>query len=243
MAAALPIRPAEVFASLEKRPEGRVEGKSSGPCSRTIAVSGMAEIEVPPDRIVLSVSVLSSKNGVEEARSSVKRRRDYIRQVLRNHGMRENTYDTSTSVWKDSTAWNVRTEFTVTFADAAVCERVENVLTEKLQTGVIVSRPVFRHTQQCIEAGRQQTCLLAVQNAKSKASLIARALKEEVGRTISVCEESMDEYQREETALSTADFRITTQSQMKMAARSLQATVNIVFELKLRRTGKIGKKC
>ena len=241
MAASSPFRPAEIFASLENRPPYPVEKRSSVSDRRTITVSGTGEIEITPDRILLSVSVLSSKNSVEEARSSVKRRCDYIRQVLRNHGFRENTYETSTGVWRDSDIWNIRTEFSVTLMDAAACEKIKNILTEKLQTGVSISHPLFSHSQQSIQSGQQQVCLQAVQNARSKAVLIARALKEEVGRTISVHEESMEEFQREENVVSTS-HQVTTQRQMKMSTRVLQATVNIVFELKPSKSRRIGRK-
>jgi uncharacterized protein YggE len=240
MAASTPFRPAEIFASLESRHPNSVERQSSVPDKRSITVSGTGEIEIPPDRIYLSVSVVSSKNSVEEARSSVQRRCDYIRQVLRNHGFRENTYETSTGVKRDPRAWTIRTEFSLTFMDAAVCEKIENTLTEKLQTGVVVSNPSFSHSQQCIQSGQQQVCLQAVQNARSKAVLIARALKEEVGQAISVHEESMEEFQREENGRES--HQVNTQRQMKMFTRVFQATVNIVFELKPLKSRRVGRK-
>ncbi|XP_062511132.1 interleukin-1 receptor-associated kinase 1-binding protein 1 homolog [Corticium candelabrum] len=242
MAAALPIRPAEVFASLANRSAKRDEKTSIATESRSIMVSGVAAVEVAPDQILLSVSVVSSKNSVEEAKSSVKRRCDYIKQVLRNHSLKENEYETSTAVWKDQNAWNVRSDFSVPFVDASVCEKVENVLVEKLQTGVLVSRPVFSHTQQCIEAGRQRACLQAVQNARNKAVLIARSLKEEVGRVFSVCEESMEEIFSESNGTNVEEDVMTTRNQMKSCKRIFQATVTIVFELKPHKAGQVGRK-
>jgi len=53
-----------------------------------VQVVGTGEVFLPPDRCRLCVSVSSEKTDVDEVKSSVTRRLDYIMQAMHNHGVK-----------------------------------------------------------------------------------------------------------------------------------------------------------
>lgn len=63
------------------------QGKRN-PQPRTISVHAEGEAICPPNLFTFTITVTSAKEKLEEAQRSVKRRKDYILQVLRNHGYR-----------------------------------------------------------------------------------------------------------------------------------------------------------
>lgn len=55
--------------------------------TRLITVNGAGELKMPPDQVRFIVVITSLKPNVGEAKASVKRRSDYVYQMLRRHGL------------------------------------------------------------------------------------------------------------------------------------------------------------
>ena len=150
--------PAEILAAVKAGINRDGANNPKGDLStRKIVVSGVGEVELVPDRVHATIDVTSVKNSVEEARESVQRRAGYIRQVLRNNGLRDANHEASTTIQRNGTPENtftVRTEFALTFADPVACERVLNTLTEKLETNVTLSKPKFSQSKRRLDEAR-----------------------------------------------------------------------------------------
>lgn len=52
---------------------------------RTVTVNGTGEIKMPPNEIKLVVVIISCKANIEEAKSSVQRRYEYVYQTMRKY--------------------------------------------------------------------------------------------------------------------------------------------------------------
>lgn len=65
---------------------------------RTLSVQGQGESTCSPDNFQMTVSLSSSKPSTQEAEASVKKRSDYVLQVLRNHGLSSNCINMKTCV-------------------------------------------------------------------------------------------------------------------------------------------------
>lgn len=55
---------------------------------RHIKVNALGEVSLPPDRCKLTVRIQSQKENVEEVKSSIKRRVDYVIQTLHNNSLK-----------------------------------------------------------------------------------------------------------------------------------------------------------
>lgn len=54
---------------------------------RQIQVAGVGEVSVPPDRFSLTIRISTKKDNVQDAKNSVTRRLDYVKQTLTNHNV------------------------------------------------------------------------------------------------------------------------------------------------------------
>lgn len=52
---------------------------------RTVTVLGTGELKLPPDQVKLLIVISNSKPNLDEAKSSVQRRYEYVYQTLRKH--------------------------------------------------------------------------------------------------------------------------------------------------------------
>ncbi|CAG2209541.1 Interleukin-1 receptor-associated kinase 1-binding protein 1 [Mytilus edulis] len=161
---------------------------------RQIQVSAIGEVTHPPDRCKLVIKIVSEKNDVEEAKSSVKRRFDYVLQTLHNHSIKESDIKVYKNMRRVDSMYSLETIIEVMFCEVHKCQTVSNILVEKLDETVNVCLPQFSHAQQTLHNLRQQASLLAIHNAKQKAQEMARLVHQAVGRPLSVREEENKEW-------------------------------------------------
>ena len=104
---------------------------------RTITVHANSEIACKPDLFSLEIVVTSTKETAETAQSSVKRRSEYILQVLRKNSIKEKRIDKSTSVnrfGEDEVC--VQVHYLAQSDCLQSCEAARNVLVEKMDAAV-----------------------------------------------------------------------------------------------------------
>lgn len=96
--------PSKVYGSAMRSPrrqqhQNDIDDENTFPLSdvklieRQIQVSAVGEVTLPPDRCRLVVKIVSQKNNVDEAKSSVTRRLEYVLQTLYNHAIKVCTYN------------------------------------------------------------------------------------------------------------------------------------------------------
>lgn len=163
--------------SLVANLDGTGGGVIKDPLSRsTVSVQSSGEMWIPPDILQFTITIRNSKESLEEAQTSIKRRTDYISQVIRKNGVKSGGIVVSTDVTRGgSTAGcvdglinpgpcsggmpqsglaTVHTEVVVTCNSVEKCETIRNMLIEKLDTSVEISVITFRHTGDAKEKGR-----------------------------------------------------------------------------------------
>ena len=132
---------------------------------RTISVHASGEVTSLPDVIQFTVTAHSSKDTVEEAQASVKRRTDYIAQVARKNGIKNNGIAISTEVSKGvgkemeqgdlGGSWAaVCTEVVIKCDTLSKCEAIRNILVEKMDSSVHFSPVIFCLSTEARQAGR-----------------------------------------------------------------------------------------
>ena len=89
------------------------------------------------------------QDSVEDVKTSVNRRVDYILQTLRSHHVKD--YRMSTTLNRNEKAYRLDVEVNIEFSDFAKCEQVCNLLVEKLDETVKVSSPVLYHSPAKLE--------------------------------------------------------------------------------------------
>ena len=122
-------------------------GKSTvaTPHTRSIAVHAVGEVKCQPDVFTLTVTITSTKSTLEEAQTSIKRRHDYIHQVLRNNGLRDNNIQSYSQVTRGHGVQVVNT-LVVETGDLGTCVAVKNTIVEKLDSSVTCEDIVYRHS-------------------------------------------------------------------------------------------------
>ena len=128
-------------------------GASGSPSKRTISVQASGEVCCPPDIIKFSISVHSCKESLEAAQLSVKRRAEYILNVLHNNKFKDKDIKCSTDITKGDVAV-VQTDVYVESDSLSKCEIVRNLLIEKLDSSVQFSPINFQHTVEVKETKR-----------------------------------------------------------------------------------------
>ena len=114
---------------------------------RTITVHASSELACKPDVFSLAVSVSSTKESAEAAQNSVRRRSDYILQVLRNNGIKKKRVERSTDVSRaGEDEVSVRVELLAEAESVQACEAARNVLVAKLDATVHCSAVEPRHS-------------------------------------------------------------------------------------------------
>lgn len=126
---------------------------------RQIIVSGMGEFSLPPDRVKLVLTIVSTKSQVNEAKRSVRRRLEYIEQTLRNHGVKEQDKSLTQTIARRETMYEVKVELTAIFIDIQRYQLVQNHLAEKLDAPVVqILEPVFYHSTLRLENLKFDSC-------------------------------------------------------------------------------------
>ena len=123
--------------------------------ARTISVQATSEVVCHPDVVQFGVTVFSSKDSHEAAQTSVKRRTDYILQVLRNNGIKESkNVKMSTTVSRGDGEFTVQSKVLVEHGDLSKCEIVRNLLIEKMDSSIQFTPITFHHSSEIKELKR-----------------------------------------------------------------------------------------
>lgn len=188
------MQPTHVFASLAPRVISSNENLPDGQ-KRKVEVSGSAEITVAPDTCILSIVVTSCKEKAAEARTSVERRVEYIKQTLLNNSLPEEDIVITENLQRidkaesNKNSYCMETQIDVTFYNSLQrCMKLSSLFVEKLENSVKVLPPVLKHNQQQLESHRKRACLLAFTNARQKATELCRMLNQRLGKAINVTE-------------------------------------------------------
>lgn len=134
----------------------------------TITVHSSGEMCSLPDVIQFTVTIRSSKETVEDAQASVKRRTDYVSQVIRKNGVKNNDVTLSTEISKGGGAGTViqregqaMVDMATVYTDVVVkcdswsrCETIRNLLIEKMDSSVQFSPVSFWHSTEAKQGGR-----------------------------------------------------------------------------------------
>ncbi len=102
---------------------------------RTLSVHGQGEVECLPDIFQMTITLNSSKLSIEEAEASIKKRSDYILQVLRNNGVGEDCIKSYTDISHDNQAIIVKTTLSVTSSTTRLA-KTKRTIQEKLNSSV-----------------------------------------------------------------------------------------------------------
>ncbi|KAG9347655.1 hypothetical protein JZ751_005227 [Albula glossodonta] len=183
------------------------EPQASG---REVQVTGSSELSCPPDKATLHISVSSSKDSVNDVTNSVSRRLEYILQALRQHEVK----------------------VSVVFTDFNKMQSVSNVLVEKLDKTVTVGSPQFSHSTECLNKLRRQACLMAVENACSKARGVCSLLGQAVGRPLLVKEEECREWTSQSEEAAVKSLQLSTQETIRRATVFMSSHVFVSFEIR-----------
>eukprot|EP00794_Sanderia_malayensis_P000410 gene410-1045_t len=159
----------------------------------TITVSESGEATLLPDIARVFITYKSIKETVDATKHSVQRRIDYILQALRNNSVKESQYTLHRNLERCGDNFQLTVEFCIEFRDFKTCENVCNFLVEKLDETVAVSKPVFSHSSGKLESLRQQACLNAIKNTRSKALAISQFLNQKLGAAVTVKEDETSE--------------------------------------------------
>ena len=139
---------------------------ASGSTRRTISVRACGEVACPPDIVQFTVTVFSSKEALEAAHASVKRRADYILQALGKNGIKERDVTCSTQVnpaghsplLREAAATDglssVQTDILVQANSLPQTEAARNLLLQKLDPSVRFTPLTFLHTAESKEGKR-----------------------------------------------------------------------------------------
>ena len=120
---------------------------------RTVSVQAEGQVEAWPDRFNLTITVTSTKQKLDEAQLSVKRRSDYIIQVLRNHdfkGKRLNIFEEITrlpcSNGSSEVEHQVKCIVKIEGDEMEKVLRVKNLLLQKMDASVLYSNISCYHS-------------------------------------------------------------------------------------------------
>ena len=121
---------------MEQRGDNMPQSRCEMAPKRSISVQATGEVVCAPDILEFLISVSSTKESVEAAQQSVKRRNEYIFQVLRNNGIKEQCIRSASEVTRGEKNVHVQTEILVQTDSLSKCEAVRNLLIEKLDQSV-----------------------------------------------------------------------------------------------------------
>ncbi|KAI4900684.1 hypothetical protein NFI96_010199 [Prochilodus magdalenae] len=230
LASLLPATGCGDMAELELSHAAKPASSPSRSPARRVEVTGSAELSSTPDRAVLTVSVTSSKESVNDAANSVTRRLEYILQTARQHGAKEEDIVVTKHIEREGDFYHMQAEVSVVFLDFKKMEHVRSVLLEKLDKSVCVGNPQFSHSEECLSLLRRRVCVAAVETARLKAKEVCNVLGQTLGRPLLVREEDSREWtcgQQEGMALP-----LTLQQKVGQTTVCASARVFVTFELR-----------
>lgn len=178
---------------------------------RTVTVNGTGEIKMPPNEIKLVIVITSCKTNIEEAKSSVQRRYEYVYQTMRKYKInvigkkkyfillkffynkKESNIFVNTSYCRRDDLYEVRCELSSILSDYKIYLQIYNILIEKLDKTVKILEPELSHSPNRIEALKRQATLQAIRNAKRTALDIAQSVGLQLGKPCEIVQESFRE--------------------------------------------------
>ncbi|XP_060069678.1 interleukin-1 receptor-associated kinase 1-binding protein 1-like [Ylistrum balloti] len=237
------FKPSQVFASVSSPPRKQlkmedIDFENITPLTnvkvsdRYITVNAMGEVSLPPDRCKLTLRINSQKENVEEVKTSVTRRVDYVLQTLYNHSIKESDIKMYKTIRRVEGLFSMEAEIQAIFADQHKCQTVANLLVEKLDETVTVCLPEFYHASTTMQNLRQQASLLAIHNAKLKAQEMAKFVHQNVGQPISIAEEETKEWQGSQDTPTDIENTKTVQQRLTDSTVTVSCKVSVRFELK-----------
>lgn len=233
--------PAQVFAQFTSASESegipgaktncKHEGKYASDNRREIQITESGEVSLPPDKARVSIVCSNAKESVEEVKTSVNRRVDYVLQTLKSYHIKDFTIHKS--LQRVEKLYQMEVEVVVEFSDFSKCEQVCNLLVEKLDETVKVSRPFLYHTPSKLDSLRRQACVCAVRNAKNKALEVVQMFNQSLGPPILIREEHYDESVGTSTehADKTED-QLTFQQKVAAGTVTVNVRIFVIFEIK-----------
>jgi uncharacterized protein YggE len=163
------------------------------PEPRVITVTGDADVLVQPDEVVVRLSVQTKDKDLDDARSRADRRTKKVLTALKKQGVLPKHVKTDhMNIWpdfryeeEDVRAYRVRKGIVVTVKDV---EKLEDILGYALEFGANgVDGVEYRST--ILRRHKDRARLLAIQAAREKASAMAAALGQRIGRPHSITEQ------------------------------------------------------
>jgi len=240
-------RPVQVFTEMKTSPsfttqfvpktnlsnENYMPKESSGNFSRHINVTGIGELILPPDRFTITIKCKATKDNLDEAKTSVTKRQDYIIQTLKNTYFKEEDFKVYESTKYQDAAVICSSEIEAHFIDIAKCLSLSNLLVEKLKSSVSVSQPLCHHSPGSLDTLRKQVGMLAIHNARQKAIEMAKVVHMSVGAPMQVEEQDFTEMtgsptcDQEEALLSPSVRQKVDDATVRMSSK-----VSVCFQLK-----------
>ncbi len=104
--------------------------------------------------MVSIIVIVILQDTVEEVKTSVNKRVEYILQTLRSHNIGKNCYAVDRSLTRKESKYELRVEISVQFTNFTKCQEVSNLLVEKLDASVQISRPSFHYIPGKLESLR-----------------------------------------------------------------------------------------
>lgn len=231
--------PAQVFAQFtssgenERANEGKTETKHEGAFEnrREIQITETGEVSLLPDKAKVSIVCSNTKESVEEVKTSVNRRVDYVLQTLKSHRIKD--FQIHKTLNRTEKLYQMEVEIVVEFSDFSKCEQVCNLLVEKLDETVRVSRPVLYHTASKLDSLRRQACVCAVRNAKNKALEVVQMFNQCLGPPVLIREEHYEEFVGNHTEHGDkAEGELTFQQKVAIATVTVIVKIFVIFEIR-----------
>lgn len=155
--------------SLSQPLRGEHDPSGDSPTAKhCISVQATGEVTALPDVVQFTISVRSTKETADEAQASVKRRTDYVSQVIKKHGV--HGVESSTEVSKSAgnnvnllvnaassqvdELVTVTTDMDVKCDSLSKCEAIRNLLIEKMDATVRFSAVTFSISTECKQKSR-----------------------------------------------------------------------------------------
>jgi len=196
---------------------------------RTLHVEGVGMAKSVPDVCHLLISIVSQKMSVTQAKNSVDRRVAYIKQTILNCHIQESEMKTFQSI---QSGYTHCIEIYITTNDASKLYDLSEILTQKLDETVSLSPITFSISPTSQAHSRSQSASNAVQNARRKASEMARLVEGSLGSPLSIEQLCCEELAMPSITDGEAISQFTSWQQTCITMKS---TVRILFELKPRK--------
>ncbi len=216
--------------------------------SRTISVSGEAEIKVVPDEAIVRFGVETQNKSLDAARSENDKRVSDVIAAAKSLGIDAKLIQTDylsvypSNDWEDyerkkkSELYVMNKSITITVKDL---KKLEELVTTTLKLGVNRVQDIQFRTSE-LRKFRDQARVMAVRAAKEKAELMAKELGQTVGRPDTISEEDYSYYtpyyrgradMRTQNVMSSDGSGLDVDGSIAVGQIAVKAKVHIVFQL------------